>query len=305
MRVGTYRFLSEIVPALMAGLLCATPVFADQGPYPQTDEEKRAAFNALNWLGEVKSYSLTDSHAHIQLPEGKILLLGADAERYSWLISGVEFPDTEAIMSSESSSVDVYYEWRDAGYVSDSDWSDVDADEMLDGFREATEASNKERIANGFQAMEVVGWLQPPTYDAATHTVSYSLELKDTDSHWANVVALRLGRGGYAELTWVGAIDAMESSGGRPALLNTALDIHAFDEGHRYADYKDGDKVAAFGIAGLVATALGVKFGAKGFAAIIAFLIAGKKIIIPAVLIGGAAIAKYWRRIFRRGDAQS
>ncbi len=305
MRVGIERFLSVIVPALIAGLLCGAPAIADQGPYPQTDEEKRAAFNALHWLGEAKSYGLAESHAHIQLPEGKILLLGAEAERYSWLISGVEFPDTEAIMSSESSNVDVYYEWRDDGYVSDSDWSDVDADEMLDGFRESTEASNKERVANGFQAMEVVGWLQPPTYDAATHTVTYSLELKDTDSHWANVVALRLGRGGYEELTWVGAMDAMDSSGGRPALLNTALDIHAFDEGYRYADYKDGDKVAAFGIAGLVATALGVKFGAKGLAAIIAFLVAGKKVIIPAVLIGGGAIAKFWRRIFRRGDAQS
>ncbi len=305
MRFERSLLLGAIAPALIAGLLCGPAAFADQGPYPQTDEEKRAAFKALNWLGEAKSYGLAASHAHIQLPEGKILLLGADAERYSWLISGVEFPDTEAIISSESGHVDVYYEWRDAGYVSDSDWSDVDADEMLDGFKEATEASNKERAANGFPAMQVVGWLQPPTYDAATHTVTYSLELKDTDSHWANVVALRLGRGGYEELTWVGAIDAMESTGGRPALLNTALDIHEFDEGHRYADYKDGDKVAAFGIAGLVATALGVKFGAKGLAAIIAFLVAGKKVIIPAVLVGAGAIAKFWRRVFRRGDAQS
>lgn len=288
--------------ACVAGLLLAAgSAAADQGPYPQTEEEKRAAFNALHWYREARSYGLDDSHAHIQLPEGKILLLGSDAERYSWLLNGVEFPATEAVVSSETGNADVYYEWRDAGYVSDSDWSDVDADEMLSGFKEATDASNKDRVANGIQPMEVVGWIQPPTYDTATHTVTYSLELKDVDSHWANVVALRLGRGGYSELTWVGAIDAMESSGGRPALLNTALDMHTFDEGHRYADYKDGDKVAAFGIAGLVATALGVKFGAKGFAAIIAFLLAGKKIIIPAVVVGIAAIAKYWRKLFNRG----
>jgi uncharacterized membrane-anchored protein len=293
--------------ACLAGfLLLVNSAAADQGVYPKTDEEKRAAFEALNWLREPKGYSLDASHGQIQLPQGKILLLGADAQRYSWLISGVEFPSTEAVMSNEAGNADVYYEWRDAGYVSDSDWSDVDADEMLAGFKESTEASNKERAANGFKPMEVVGWLQPPTYDAATHTASYSLELKDDDSHWANVVALRLGRGGYSELTWVGAIDVMESSGGRPALLNTALDIHAFDEGHRYADYQDGDKVAAFGIAGLVATALGLKLGGKGLiAAIIAFVVAGKKIIIPAVLLGGAGLAKYWRRIFNRGGAES
>ncbi len=298
------KFVARV--ACLAGLLLwGHAALADQGPYPMTAEEKEAAFQALNWLGEPKSYPLDASHAHIQLPEGKILLLGADAERYSWLISGVEFPGTEAVMSTDSGQVDVYSEWRDEGYVSDSDWADVDADEMLDGFKEATEASNKERIANGFQPMEVVGWLQPPTYDTATHTVTYSLELKDPDSHWANVVALRLGRGGYSEMTWVGAIDAMESSGGRPGLLNTALDIHDFDEGHRYADYKDGDKVAAYGIAGLVATALGVKFSKGIFAALIAFLIAGKKIIIPAVIVGLAAFAKFGKKLFNRGGAES
>lgn len=271
---------------------------ADQGVYPKTDEEKQAAFNALNWRNEPKSYSLDASHSHIRLPEGSILLLGADAERYSWLVSGVEFPGTEAVMSYESGDSDVYYEWRDEGYVDDSDWSDVDADELLSQYKEATQNSNTERVANGFQPMEVVGWLQPPSYDEATRTVTYALELKDNDSHWANVVALRLGRAGYAEMTWVGAIGAMQNSGGRPALLNTALDIHEFDEGHRYADFKEGDKVAAYGIAGLVATALGVKFGKGLIAALIAFLIAGKKFIIPAVLLGGVGLFKYWRRIF-------
>jgi uncharacterized membrane-anchored protein len=295
---------SMLRAACVAGLLFAiNPALADQGPYPQTEEEKRAAFNALHWYQEARSYGLDDSHAHIQLPEGNILLLGSDAERYSWLLNGVEFPATEAVVSNAEGVADVYYEWRDAGYVSDSDWSDVDADEMLSGFKEATEASNEARIANGIQPMEVVGWIQPPTYDTATHTVTYSLELKDADSHWANVVALRLGRGGYSELTWVGALDAMQSSGGRPALLNTALDIHAFDEGYRYADYKDGDKVAAFGIAGLVATALGVKFSKGIIAAIIAFLIAGKKIVIPAAVVGIAAIAKYGKRLFSRGGS--
>lgn len=291
---------------LLTGFLLSTgSAAADQGAYPQTDEEKRAAFEALNWLREPKSYGLDVSHSHIQLPDGNILLLGADAERYSWLVSGVEFPGTEAVMSYESGDADVYYEWRDEGYVDDSDWADVDADGLLEQYKEATEASNKERSANGFEPMHVVGWLQPPKYDEASRTVTYALELMDTDSHWANVVALRLGRAGYSEMTWVGQIDAVQSGGGRPALLNTALDIHAFDDGHRYADYKEGDKVAAYGVAGLVATALGVKFGKGLIAAIIAFLITGKKIVIPAVLLGGGALAKYWRRIFGGRSADS
>lgn len=292
--------------AAVAGLMLLTSIaVADQGPYPKTDEELQAAYDALNWLNEPKVYSLDASHAQISLPQGKLLLLGADAERYSWLVSGTEFPGTEAVMSYESGEADVYYEWRDEGYVSDSDWSEVDADALLTQYKEATEQSNEERVANGFQPMQVVGWLQPPTYDPATRTVSYALELKDDDSNWANVVALRLGRAGYAELTWVGSIDAMQSNGGQPALLRTALDNHDFQDGHRYADYKEGDKVAEYGIAGLVATALGLKFGKGIIAAIIAFLVAGKKLIIPAVLIGGGAIFAFVRKLLAGRGAGS
>jgi uncharacterized membrane-anchored protein len=293
--------------ACLAGLLLvANSAAADQGEYPKTDEERAAAFNALTWREEARGYALDRSHAHIQLPAGKLLLLGSDAERFGWLVSGVEFPNTEAVMSYDSEdAAAVYYEWRDEGYVNDSDWAEVDADELLTQYKEATVASNEERTKNGFAPMEVVGWLQPPSYDATSRTVTYAMELKDTDSHWANAVALRLGRTGYTEFTWAGSIGLLQSSGNHPELLRTALNTHEFDEGYRYTDFQEGDKVAAYGIAGLVATALGLKFSKGLIAALIAFLIAGKKIIIPAVLLGGFGLVKYWRKLFNRGGAGS
>lgn len=293
--------------AWLAGLLLASnSVLADQGEYPKTDEEREAAFNALTWRDEARAYALDRSHAHIQLPQGKLLLLGSDAERFGWLVSGIEFPGTEAVLSYESADAAVvYYEWRDEGYVNDSDWSEVDADELLTQYKEATVASNEERAKNGFAPMEVVGWLQPPSYDSTSRTVTYAMELKDTDEHWANAVALRLGRTGYTEFTWAGSLGSLQSSGNHPELLQAALDTHEFDEGYRYTDFQEGDKVATYGIAGLVATALGLKFSKGLIAALIAFLVAGKKIIIPAVLLGGAGLFKYWRKLFNRGGAGS
>ena len=293
--------------ACVAGLLLAAgSAAADQGPYPQTEEERNAAFDALTWRDEARDYALDRSHAHITLSQGKVLLLGSDAERFGWLVSGVEFPGTEAILAYQSGdSAVVYYEWRDEGYVSDSDWSDVDADELLTQYKESTVASNEERAKNGFPPMEVVGWLQPPSYDATTRTVTYAMELKDTDSHWANAVALRLGRTGYTELTWAGSIESLKNSGNHPELLQAALDTHAFDQGYRYTDFQEGDKVAAYGIAGLVATALGLKFSKGIIAALIAVLIAGKKIIIPVAVVAVAALAKYGKKLFNRGGAES
>jgi len=293
------RFITGLGFAV-ACLVAAVTVSADQGVYPKTEDERKAAYAALHWEEAAGSYKLSTSHAVIQMQSGEGLLLGADAQRYSWLASGIEFPQTEAVLSAPDGKSLVYYEWRDEGYVSDSDWKDVDGDELLKQYRDSTEASNEERGKNGFEPMHVVGWLEPPHYDQATHTVTYAMELNDKDSHWANAVALRLVRAGYTELTWVGSIDGFKTAGGRPDLLNEALGSHAFEEGFRYGDYQKGDKVAAYGIAGLVATALGVKFGKGLLAALIAFLIAGKKIAIPAIAIFGAGIARFWRRLFRR-----
>lgn len=293
--------------ACVAGLLLAVhPAAADQGAYPQTDEERTAAFDALTWRDEARAYALDRSHAHVTLSQGKVLLLGSDAERFSWLISGVEFPGTEAVLGYESGdSAVVYYEWRDEGYVNDSDWSEVDGDDLLAQYKETTAASNEERAKNGFAPMEVVGWLQPPAYDSASRTVTYAMELKDKDSHWANAVALRLGRTGYTEFTWAGSIESLQSNGNHPELLRIALDTHEFDEGYRYTDFQEGDKVAAYGIAGLVATALGLKFSKGLIAALIAFLVAGKKIIIPVALVVVVAIAKFGKKLFNRGGAGS
>lgn len=290
---------------VLACTLLALPLAADQGPYPKTDEEIQAAYDALHWDTAAGSYQLPASHAVILLRAGQALLLGADAERYSWLASGVEFPGTEAVLTYDSSDAasEVYYEWRDEGYIDDSDWADVDGDELLTQYRDATEASNEERVANGFKPMHVVGWLEPPHYDKVSRTVTYALELKDEDASWVNAVALRLGRAGYTELTWVGSIGAFQSAGSRPALLDEALAAHSFEEGHRYADFKEGDKVAAYGIAGLVATALGVKFGKGLIAALIAFLVAGKKVIIPVALVFGAGLIAAARRFFGRRGA--
>jgi uncharacterized membrane-anchored protein len=299
------RFFAGCVVALACWLGGIGAAAADQGSYPQTEEALDAAYGALHWQSTPREYQLPRSHAVIKLPSGYTLLLGADAERYSWLSSGIEFPDTEAIITynSESASAEVYYEWRDEGYISDSDWDDVDPEALLQEYRDGTEAGNEERVANGFKPMHVVGWLEQPTYNKESRTVTYALELGDEEGTWVNAVALRLGRKGYTEFTWVGPVSAFKKAGSRPELLNLALAKHNFEEGHRYADFTDGDKVASYGIAGLVATALGAKFGKGIIAALIAGILAAKKVIIPIVLVAGAVIVKFGRRLFGRGDS--
>ena len=285
------RFIAGLCLAALCAV-AALPAVAGQGSYPRSEEELQRAFDGLNWLAEPGSYTLANSHAVIRLRSGKVILLGSDAQRYSWLNSGTEFTDTEAVLSYDSASARsaVYLEWRDEGYVSDADWADVNAAELLEDYRRGTEAGNRERADNGLDPMHVVGWLEKPHYDKATHTVTYAIELKDKDGSWANAFALRLGRAGYTEFTWVGSIALLQSAGGRPALLNEALAAHGFEEGARYADFKPGDAVAAYAIAGMVRIAIGSRFGKGGFGGMLKYAVA-------LVLAFGAAIAKFGRRL--------
>ena len=284
----------RVIAGLCLAALCAlaAPAAADMGSYPQTDEELQQAFDRLGWRTKPDGYELSDAHSLIRLRSGQALLLGKDAERYRWLNDGTEPPETAAVLAydSPSSTSMVYIPWYDEGYISDADWSAVDADQLLEEYRRGTEAANDDRIDNGMEPMHVVGWLEKPHYDRSTNTVTYAIELKDKDDSWGNAFALRLGRFGYAEFMWVGSIGLLQSTGGRPGLLNEALAAHSFYDGYNYSEFREGDDVAAYGIAGLVAAAVGAKFGKSLFSGMMKF-------VVPAVLVFGAAIARFGRRL--------
>jgi uncharacterized membrane-anchored protein len=284
----------RLIAGLCLAVLCgfaAVPAAADMGTYPQTEEELDKAYDRLNWRSEPGTYELPGSHAMIHLGSGQAVLLGDDAERFRWLNNGTEFPDTEAVLSYDSASAMsvVYFRWFEEGYISDSDWSHVDADQLLEDYRRGTEQSNEDRADKGLEPMHVVGWLEEPHYDRATNTVTYAIEMEDKDGSWANAFALRLGRAGYAEFVWVGSIGLLQSAGSRPQLLDDAMAAHDFEEGHRYADFKNGDAVAAFAIAGLVRAAVSGT-GGKGRGGLMKF-------VIPIVLAAGAAVVKFGRRL--------
>lgn len=303
------RWVASIAFALACVSSGIAPASADQGSYPESEDAKDAAFGSLNWQLGSGTYQLPRSHAVIKLRNGYGLLLGADAQRYSWLVSGTEFPDTEAVIAYDSGgSAEVYYEWRDEGFVSDSDWNEIDPDALLQIYRDGTEAGNDERIDNGMLPMEVVGWLEVPYYNKKTRTVTYAIQLKDAKGSWVNAFALRLGRKGYTEFTWVGPVSAFKGAGGRPSLLNQALTTHSFEKGHRYSDYAEGDQIASYAIAGLVAASMGKKFGKGLFAGLLAILLASKKAAVAVVGAIGALLIQLGRRVLggaRPADADS
>jgi len=105
--------------------------------------------------------------------------------------------------------------------------------------------------------LHVVGWLQKPTLNKKTSTVYWAFEVEAEGSeNVVNSIAIKLGRESYEQFVW---ICPKSSYGASPDYLNQMLLAHQFNPGYRYEDYSVGDRIAEYGIAGLVGASIGGK----------------------------------------------
>jgi len=81
---------------------------------------------------------------------------------------------------------------------------------------------------------------------------------------------------------------------------------YQFSSGSKYAEWRPGDKVAQYGLTGLITGGMVVAAAKTGLLAKLGVLIAKfAKVIIVGVLALGAGIAKFFRSIFGGGKTQS
>ncbi len=184
-----------------------------------------------------------------------------------------------------------------AGYIKDDDAKDWKADEMLKSIKEGTEATNEERRKRGMAEMDVIGWVQPPTYDAATHRLLWSLSSKDKGAKDAadagiNYNTYALGREGYISLNLVTSLNSIERD---KSVAHGLLAALTFNDGKRYTDFNAStDKVAEYGLAALVAGVAAKKLGLLAAAGV--FLLKFWKIGLLTLAGGGAVLGKFWGR---------
>lgn len=182
-------------------------------------------------------------------------------------------------------------------YVSDKDADTADYDALMSEIKSGEEEVNKNRQAAGFEAVHVVGWAQPPSYDAARHDLIWAQEIRfgAEDDHTLNYDVRHLGRHGVLSMNMISQMSELGSI--RQAAVDLARTAE-FDTGSRYADYQQGDKTAEYGLAGLVAAGLGVGVAKKVglLAAAVLFLKKGAGLIIVALTGAGAWFRKFLKR---------
>ncbi|MGJ4732000.1 DUF2167 domain-containing protein [Leptospira levettii] len=182
------------------------------------------------------------------------------------------------------------YSFSEDGYVSDSDANEINYDDLLKSMKEDISEGNEDRKKEGYPTMELVGWANKPYYDSSAKKLHWAKELQfEGDSvNTLNYNIRILGRKGILELNAISDIEKLKLvQSDIPAILAST----EFNDGEKYSDYSPGvDKMAAYGIGGLIA---GKVLAKAGF---FALLVKFWKIIA----IGAVAALGFLKKLFTK-----
>ncbi|TGL18536.1 DUF2167 domain-containing protein [Leptospira levettii] len=252
--------------------------------------------NDLNY--QTGTVTIGDKLATIKVPKGFKFL---DAKQSQFVLHEVwGNPLNEGILGmlfksdqtpiSDNFTYALTYSFSEDGYVSDSDANEINYDDLLKSMKEDISEGNEDRKKEGYPTMELVGWANKPYYDSSAKKLHWAKELQfEGDSvNTLNYNIRILGRKGILELNAISDIEKLKLvQSDIPAILAST----EFNDGEKYSDYSPGvDKMAAYGIGGLIA---GKVLAKAGF---FALLVKFWKIIA----IGAVAALGFLKKLFTK-----
>jgi uncharacterized membrane-anchored protein len=190
--------------------------------------------------------------------------------------------------------------YDDSGHVSDSDANSQDYGKVLTDMRASEVEDNKQRKSAGYQTMSLVGWAQAPSYDASSHSLIWAREYDNEGEpvHGLNYDVRLLGRTGVLSLNMVSDMSALSDVRNAAQTFGKSA---SFEPGATYADFSAStDKTAEYGLAGLVAGGAGLAVAQK--LGLFAIILKFGKVILIGLAAFGAAIAGFFRKMFRGKD---
>ncbi|MBP6012333.1 MAG: DUF2167 domain-containing protein [Alphaproteobacteria bacterium] len=203
-------------------------------------------------------------------------------------VLGAIIPSEVSLLDQGSWAAIITYE--NEGHIADDDAKSIDYGDLLKEMQSSTADASEERVEKGYEPISLVGWAEAPKYDSVGHKLYWAKHLQfGKDAHTLNYAIRALGRTGVLQINVVAGMDQLDSVNKKvPALLNTV----SFTDGNKYTDFKEGDQVAAYGLAALVAGGVAAKAGL--FKGLLALLIASWKLIAVGVVVIGGLIARWF-----------
>lgn len=232
---------------------------------------------------------LPDGYAFIPREEGDRIL-----RAFGNTASG---PSFIGLVVSPSADWIITIRYIKDGYVKDDDARNWNADELLQTIKEGTEAANADRAERGFPQLEVLRWIEAPTWDSETHRLIWSLLAKekgqpDATASTVNYNTYALGRDGYFSLNLLTTSQTVATD---KEAARDMLEALSYNSGKRYEDFNAStDHIAEYGLLALIGGVAAKKLGL--FAIIAAFVLKFAKVIAVAAFAGGASLWNFLRR---------
>ena len=274
-----YRFLLALV------LLFPLLVRAKE---PQNSREE---LSKLAWQ-KGPTQGAVAGKASVSVPRGYAFLDESNTRRFLEL-AGNPPSDGNYMLAPETLNWFAVFSFDETGYIKDDE--KIDPDDLLKKLKESDAAQNQERKKLGLQAIYTDGWEVPPHYDPDTKRLEWGVRLhSDGNEVDVNYTSRILGRTGVMRAVLVSSPKTLAED---TKAFKAVLRDFKYSPGQDYAEYRQGDKVAEYGLAALVLGGAAAVATKKGFWAILATSVAA----FWKVLVGlGVAFTAAIRRFFSR-----
>jgi len=204
--------------------------------------------------------------------------------------------DVGALFPTGDSEWVAFFQFQPVGYIKDDD-KDLDADELLSSIRGGDESANEERREQGLPELVTVDWSTKPHYDEVTHNLTWGLKLKAGESGTIINHQIRvLGRSGVLSVIIADKPEAIAQSVAECTKLIKGLE---FVQGEQYAEFKPGDKIAEYGLTGLMLGGGALLAAKSGLLSQLGKFI---KLIVVGIIALFSAAAKRLKSLFRGGS---
>lgn len=229
--------------------------------------------------------------ATINIPSGYVFLDSQNTRRFLEL-AGNPPRDGHFLFAPNSLKWFSVFSFNASGYVKDDE--KIDPDALLKSLKDSDGPSNEERKRLGMAAIYTEGWAVQPHYDDQTKRLEWGTRLKYQNGTLnANYTIRLLGRTGVMSAVLVSDLETLPTD---TQQFKTALQQYDFVAGEKYAEFKQGDKIAEYGLAALILGGAAAVATKKGFWAVIAgFFAAFWKILAGLGIAALAGLGKIFK----------
>ncbi len=225
-------------------------------------------FNELPWkdsgTGEIAG------QATINIAKDLRFLDPIGTEQFNKLVGNLPTPN-EYLIQSKTRGWVAFFDFTESGYVKDDETIDPDA--LLKDLKAGNEAGNEKKKEDHLPLLFLDGWHIAPRYDKQSNRLEWAIKLRNEQNETIiNYTTRILGRSGYMSATLVSEPSSLD---GDIADFKNKLKAFEFIPGQKYAEFRDGDKMAAYGLGALVVGGAAAAASKGGFKAIGALILAG------------------------------